>query len=77
MPGEEKPATSPIAGVTSRLLSRRGYMSKLGGATSAFARKKWQKRFFVLQDAKLQYWKAQEDYTKKPTSLKEVREGAK
>ena len=52
-------------------------MSKLGGATSAFARKKWQKRFFVLQDAKLQYWKAQEDYTKKPTSLKEVREGAK
>ena len=77
MPGEEKPPNSPIAGVTSRLLSRRGYMSKLGGATSAFARKKWQKRFFVLQDAKLQYWKAQEDYTKKPTSLKEVREGAK
>ena len=67
------PALSPATvQVTSRLLSRRGYMSKLGGATSAFTRKKWQKRFFVLQDAKLQYWKAQEDYTKKPTSLKDA-----
>ena len=47
-------------------------MSKLGGATSAFTRKKWQKRFFVLQECKLRYWKAQEDYTKKPTSLKDA-----
>lgn len=64
---------SPVgAAVATRLLSRRGYMSKLGGATSAFTRKKWQKRFFVLQECKLRYWKAQEDYTKKPTSLKDA-----
>lgn len=54
-------ADSPSRCAKTGVLDKSGHLAKLGGKL-----KTWRRRFFVLSNGKLRYWKTQNDVARKP-----------